>query len=88
MTEGMSPRPQSVNTQKMVTFSECLERMAQSGGRYRRLEWEDKSWYITIQDEILMVFRPDDKKLHPLKVSVGDITGEDWVVVERTEKMS
>lgn len=81
----MSPRP--VKSDGTMTFGTCLEKLM-LGERCRRMSWEDVGVYVTIQDEKLMIFRTDDKRLHPLTVSVGDITGMDWVVVGKAESLS
>lgn len=84
MTENMSPKmsPQPIElTKPTLTFGECLDQLL-LGRKGRRLEWEDKEVYIIIQNEQLMIFRTDDKKLHPLIVSTGDIEGMDWVLIE------
>jgi hypothetical protein len=82
----MSPLPIRETRESTLTFFSCLDRMADEGGCYQRLEWPDKGAYITIQNEYLMVYRTDDKKLHPLIVSTGDIRGMDWV--KKGEKAS
>ena len=69
-----------------MTFASCLEKLI-LGERCRRLTWDD-GWYITIKDDKVMIFRIDDKLLHPLTVSVGDIDGKDWIVVAKSEDMS
>lgn len=83
----MSPRP--TKSDGTMTFGTCLEKLM-LGERCRRLSWEgeSKGWYIVIKDEKLMIFRTDDKVLHPLTVSVGDITGMDWVIVGKQESLS
>ena len=61
-------------------FGFALSRLLE-GKKVRRLEWENLDAYLAIKDDILMVHRADDKLLHPLMVSVGDMRGKDWVVV-------
>ena len=79
--------PQSVKSDGTMTFGTCLQKLM-LGERCRRMVWEDEGVYITIKDEKLMIFRTDDKILHPLTVSVGDITGIDWVIVGKQESLS
>ena len=81
----MSPRP--VKSDGTMTFASCLQKLM-LGERCRRVVWEDEGVYVTIKDEKLMIFRTDDKVLHPLIVSVGDITGMDWVIVGKQESLS
>jgi len=66
-----------------MTFGDCLVRMANEGGRFRRLAWIDNNSYITIRNEQLEIFRTDTKRLHPLIVSVGDILSNDWIEVKK-----
>lgn len=63
-----------------MDFPSALEQILE-GKKVRRFEWPDDGTYVTIRDEILSIFTPKDKMLHPLKVSTGDILGMDWVVV-------
>jgi len=65
---------------RTMTFSQALMRLM-GGSKVRRLEWEDQAIYLVMKDERLMIFKTDDKQLHPLIVSSGDISGTDWVVV-------
>jgi hypothetical protein len=82
------PTPLKDKFETGMTFAECLEKLV-LGEKCRRLEWEDSEVYITIKDERLMIYRTDDKMLHPLTVSTGDIQGTDWVVVvKRDRKMA
>ena len=69
-----------------MTFASCLEKLL-LGERCKGVAWEDEGVYITIKDEKVMIFRTDDKQLHPLTVSVGDITGM-WVIVGKQESLS
>jgi hypothetical protein len=64
-----------------MDFALCVEALL-LGKKMRRLEWKAKD-YIVINDEKLMIFKPDDKRLHPLTVSTGDMMARDWVVVEK-----
>ncbi len=70
-----------------LTFTKCLDHLL-DGRKLRRNEWPDDGTYIVMKDEKIMVFRPDDKQLHPLTVSTGDITGKDWVVFTELKTVS
>ncbi len=89
MVDETSPQmsPRSAKNDGTMTFGSCLQKLM-LGERCRRVAWEDEGVYITIKDEKLMIFRTDDKVLHPLMVSVGDITGTDWVIVGKQESLS
>jgi len=81
----MSPVP--IKKDGSMTFGACIEKLI-LGERCRRVSWEDEGVYVAIQDEKVMIFKTDDKKLHPLIVSTGDITGTDWVIVGKQESLS
>ena len=63
------------------TFAEIIDCLL-DGDKVRRQEWENDGTYLFIQDEKLMIFKPDDKRLHPLIVSTGDLLGLDWIVID------
>ena len=52
------------------------------GNKVRRQEWEDEGVYLVLQNEQLMIFKTEDKMLHPLVVTSGDIAGQDWAIIE------
>lgn len=81
----MSPAP--VKKDGSMTFGACIEKLM-LGERCRRMSWEDEGVYIVIQDEKLMIYLTSDKRLHPLTISTGDITGTDWVIVGKQESLS
>ena len=84
-TPQTSPTP--IKKDGTMTFGVALEKLM-LGERCRRLSWEDEAIYILIRDERLMIWLTEDKRAHPLTVSVGDITGTDWVVVGKQEDLS
>ncbi len=88
MVEETSPRtsPQ-VKSNGTMTFTSCLNKLM-LGERCRRLAWEDDGIYVVIQDEKLKIFNTDDKILHPLIISAGDISGTDWIIVGKQEDLS
>ncbi len=63
-----------------MTFQEGLE-SAMGGKKIRREEWEDDGTYLAMADNKLMIFKPDDEKLHPLIVSTEDIKADDWISI-------
>ena len=81
MEKSHSPVPAPIKIkEKSMDFTSIIHELV-DGKNVRRLEWEDKDIFLTIEDEKLMIFLTNDKKLHPLIVSLGDIVGEDLVVV-------
>ena len=63
------------------TFSDSIPLLL-AGKRLTRLEWNDPAIYLVMRDAKLMIFDTNDKMLHPLAVSEGDLLGTDWVVLE------
>jgi hypothetical protein len=75
--------------EKFVRLCEAVDRNETFKRTHEKVvALEDEGVYVTIKDEKLMIFRTDDKVLHPLTVSVGDITGTDWVIVGKQESLS
>lgn len=72
-----SPRMEQIQ----MDFASALEE-AMKGKKVRRLEWDNENVYITVKDEVLVIFKPEDSLLHPLIIRISDIMGEDWVVIE------
>lgn len=73
------------NESETISFAEALEALI-IGKRCRRLEWIDSETYIKMMNEQVMIYTPSDKQLHPLVVSLGDIEGIDWVVIDKKVK--
>jgi hypothetical protein len=48
------------------------------GERMRREEWDDDGTYLEMKDGKLCIYKPDTKQFHPLIVSTGDMTADDW----------
>jgi len=63
-----------------MNFSSALEHLM-NGKKVRQLKWEDEEIYIVMHDDLLMIYKTDDNKVHPLILSAEDITANDWVVV-------
>ena len=64
---------------KPMSFAEALNQLLK-GKKVRRFEWQDHGIYLVISDELLMIYQTQDKQLHPLTVSKGDMVNNDWVV--------
>ena len=65
----------------IMDFPSCIDELAK-GKKCRRQEWKDERIYITMDNEKLVIYKPGTKKFHPLIVSLGDMSGMDWMVVE------
>ncbi len=63
-----------------MTFGESLKEVV-AGKKVRREEWDDDGTYLAMAENKLMIFKPEDEKLHPLIVSTEDIKGDDWVSI-------
>ena len=68
-----------------MNFATALEQMV-DGKRVRRLEWEDEGVYLVFDKEMLAIFKTEDRVLHPLLVSTGDVVAEDWVIVREDQQ--
>ena len=77
--------PIRVEQIKKMDFVEALKELV-DGKKVRRLEWQDESVYLTVEETKLMIFLTSDNMLHPLTVQTGDILGEDWVVIEELKQ--
>ena len=73
-------KTQNIFKDKQLTFSEALHSMIEGKKRVRRLEWRDDKVFLTFKDELLHIYKTDDKQLHPLLVCKADIVAKDWVV--------
>ena len=63
-----------------TSFAEVIDNLL-AGRKIRRQEWPNDGTYLVIQDEKLMIFKPEDNQLHPLTISTGDLLGTDWIVI-------
>jgi len=63
-----------------TSFTEIIDSLL-AGNKVRRQEWGNDGTYLVIENEKLMIFKPEDKQLHPLIISTGDLLGEDWIIV-------
>lgn len=74
---GESPKP-------ITNFKGAIDSLL-GGKRVKRLEWPNDGTFLAIQGEQLSIYKPDKKAFAPLIVSVGDMMGEDWVVVDSVQ---
>lgn len=66
--------------QEHLTFTEAMVKVA-AGKIIAREDWEDEpECRCRFVDERLCIFRNDE--WHPWIITLGDMVGEDWVVVE------
>jgi hypothetical protein len=71
---------QSYSTPAQFDFYEALRQVI-AGRRVTKLEWDNRDFYLVLDNEILKLHKPDGK-LYNLIVSLGDMSGLDWVVLE------
>ena len=71
---------EAIDMYKSTTFAEIIDDLL-DGKKVKRQEWIDDGTYLVIENEKLMIFRPDDQKFHPLIVTTGDLLGTDWIVM-------
>lgn len=77
-----SPVPQKPTLLRGSMFQHCVGFLL-GGKKMRRQEWPDDGTYVVMRDEILVIYKPQTKTFHPLKLSTGDMAGEDWIVVKK-----
>lgn len=51
-----------------------------NGKAVTKLEWDNPKIYVKLVSEKLMIMM-EDGLYHPLILNLGDLTGEDWVVI-------
>jgi hypothetical protein len=62
-----------------MNFEEIISWLV-DGKKLRREIWPDDGTHICMVNEKLSIYKPEDKLYHPLTVSAGDLSGNDWVV--------
>ena len=81
-----SPTPHIIDAEikipvrETMNFYDALKAVIKEK-KVHKLEWKDKEYYGFLKDSVLTLHKPDGK-LYQWLVNDGDITGEDWVVVE------
>ena len=81
---GTSPKIQQYNY-KVMDFGAAMTAVL-NGNKVRSEGWEDENIYLVLQNEKLMIFKTEDKMLHPLIVTSGDMAGQDWVIIEEERR--
>lgn len=75
--EGVSPTPPRI---KEMDFPDALREVI-AGKKITKLEWCNKIVYGEMKDERLTLWKDDGKAYHWI-LSLGDVSGKDWVIVE------
>jgi hypothetical protein len=68
------PRPSNA-----LSFYDALKEVT-DGKKVTKDEWGDPAVFVELRNEKLMI-KLEDGTFHPLIVSYGDLTGDDWIVV-------
>ena len=63
-----------------MDFYEALEQTL-CGEKIHKLEWKDTNFYAAMEDDILVLHKPDGKK-YSWVISKADVEGEDYVIVK------
>ena len=66
---------------KGVDFYTALRAVVEQDKKITREEWEDDGWYGFMHEEILALHEPDGT-LHSWLVSLGDLVGTDWHIID------
>jgi len=84
-----SPLPFKINTEKDIiditpteemNFPDAIREVI-NGKKIFRLEWLDKGFYGFLNGETLSLHKPDGASYKWI-ISSGDLTAEDWIVIE------
>ena len=65
---------------KTMSFYVALEKVT-AGAKITKLEWNDQKFYVLLRDSRLQLHKPEGG-FHNLIVSEGDLTGQDWVLLD------
>ncbi len=68
------------NKEELFDFPTAMKRVAE-GKRISKKEWKSNNIYGEMKDERLMLHKEDDKHSAWI-VSLGDLEGNDWFIVE------
>ena len=85
-TRKMTPRKTTpkqspvVELRQKMDFCQALD-MLLAGRAVTKLEWNDDREYMCIFNNTIHIHKAEDNTLHPMMVGIGDIAGEDWVVL-------
>lgn len=87
MEQEFSPVPQSEDKPELMSFSEAILDVI-SGQKITKQEWNDPKTYVFLHGGFLCIHHSKDPEQihHVLKVSEGDMVGEDWFVLKGEAK--
>ena len=63
-----------------MSFADAVKEVI-AGKKIQRLEWKDKNAYGFLNGELLSLHKSDNLN-HKWIVSLGDLAGEDWIVID------
>ena len=63
-----------------MNFYDALKEVA-NGRKITKLEWNDSNYYLILSGGKLKIHNLDGL-LHDLIITDGDMSGEDWVIIE------
>ena len=66
--------------QILLSFPKAIEQVIY-GKKITKISWEDKSFFISLHDKMLTLYKPEDNLHHPWTISEEDLIGEDWIVI-------
>lgn len=69
-----------VEVQVSIAFPAAIQAII-DGQKITKLEWGTPEYYGLLKDGLLMLHKPDDK-FYQWIVSDGDLTGQDWVILD------
>lgn len=77
-SKSLTPIPREAGQSITMSFPDAMAQV-KAGKSVRRLEWENEEEHCLLKDGWLSIFI--NGAFHVLKVSDGDIEGQDWVVI-------
>ncbi len=83
-TNSLSPTPRKSESENnegevLMTFAQAME-IILIDKKVHKLDWKDKGYYGVLENDILMLVKPDGSKTR-WSLSRGDIAGTDYIII-------
>lgn len=75
-----SPTKTKKSKPNQMDFFDALREVNQ-GKAITKLEWDNPEYFVLMRNGHLTLHKPD-KKFYDLIVTDGDMTGEDWIILD------
>ena len=80
--QSQSPTAQPIKeaeVEKLMKFPEAISAIT-DGKKVTKISWENKEYFSELRDGLLKLHKPDGR-YYEWTVNEGDMTGEDWVII-------